>query len=128
MNSKQRKIAGKIRERAELDGSAQLQRLASERSQFELLKEGTQKALTASANELCKEREQLKKDREELTEAVRTFTKEMIVRKKSFHDQVENAEGVNLVREVLLQLELDEDPMQIALSIRKQFNLYIPEW
>ena len=121
MNSKQRKIANKIRERAELDGSAQLQKLAAERLQFAEYQAGAHK-------EFQRLGEQLAKERLELTKNVEAFKKEMLALKQKFFIDKDYLEDANVIRDVLLQLELDEDPAQIALNIRKQFNLLIPEW
>lgn len=114
MNAKQRKIAERIRERALLDSDTKLQKvealyrqLAAERAEFDKMK-------SAYLDQFAKD----------------SF--ELIQKKRNLHDEWVATTGrvaeINMIREVLLQLELDEDPTQIALNIRKQFGLMIPEW
>lgn len=121
MNSKQRKIANKIRERAELDGSANLQKLASERSQFEQVKAGWQAQLSQLSDQLAK-------DRADLTKQVEMFREGVIKQKAQFVIDKGLIEEANVLREIILELELDAEPSEIALSLRKKFGLLIPEW
>lgn len=121
MNAKQRKIADRIRERALLDSDAKLARiealqreLAADKAKFESDKAAAMAQLADQVVAHNKEAENLRKAK---ASAIADWIKERNL-----------LEEVNIVREVLLQLELDEDPMTIALNIRKQFGMIIPEW
>ena len=128
MNSKQRKIANKMRERAELDCSAQVRELEYERSKFEELKAGTHKEFTRLAEKLSEERRVFDKQVESLKQDEASFSASMKAKQQKFRDDQKNLEGVNVLREVILMLELDEEPAQIALNLRQQYGLLIPEW
>lgn len=121
MNAKQRKIAERIRERALLDSDAKLQKietlqreLAAEKAKFEDYKAKFSEHVLAELQKVQKERDDFR-----------------IHQQKVQYDWLKTTnrlQDVNVIREVLLQLELDEDPIQIALNIRKQFGMIIPEW
>ena len=128
MNSKQRKIANKMRERAELDCSAQVRELEYQLSKFEELKAGTHKKFTTLAEKLAEERRAFDKQVESLKQDEASFSASMKAKQQKFRDDQKNLEGVNVLREVILMLELDEEPAQIALNLRQQYGLLIPEW
>ena len=128
MNSKQRKIANKMRERAELDCSAQVRELEYERSKFEELKAGTHKEFTRLAEKLSEERRAWKKQSYMCRSREARYSSYMKAKQQKFRDDQKNLEGVNVLREVILMLELDEEPAQIALNLRQQYGLLIPEW
>lgn len=121
MNAKQRKIAGKIRERASLDADAKIQKLEEERRLFAEERDKTNKMLDTRRNDLANREEEFK-----LTSA--RFLNEMDKKRIDFLKETDLLKEAKVVREVLLLLELEEDPAEIALKIRKQFGLLIPEW
>jgi len=121
MNAKQRKIAARMRERALLDSDeklrkieASLRELAAERQEFE---ENCRSVKETLADQINKHNKEVTEFREERANAMKTWLEE-----------TGRLENVNIVREALLQLELDVDPAEIALGIRKQLGLIIPEW
>jgi hypothetical protein len=118
MNSKQRKIAGKMRARAELDAGAQLQ--AVEAARRDLAAEKLQRDGTILA-----ERAEIGRQLKELNDQRHIFEYRM---KRQAEDLDLLKGNPNLIREILLELELNEDPAVIALNLRKKFNLLIPEW
>lgn len=121
MNAKQRKIAERIRERALLDSDAKLQKietlqreLAAERAEWEVNKQAFGDFAADELQKIQKERDDFRVYQRRVQDEWRATTNRL--------------QDVNVIREVLLQLELDEDPIQIALNIRKQFGMIIPEW
>lgn len=121
MNAKQRKQADMIRQRALLGSDAKLKniealsrQLAADKATFEAQKSEAIAELTAKSASIDRAEKTL---REAKANAL-----------KDWLEEKDRLEEVNIIREVLLQLELDEDPMIIALNIRKQFGMIIPEW
>lgn len=121
MNAKQRKIAQKMRERAELDSTEQMKKLQRDRAEFEANKVVALEEVANRFHQVEQAKIKIANDRAEFENSLEGTRKEFL-------------KGLNLVaeakvvREVLLLLELDEDPAEIALKIRKQFGLLIPEW
>lgn len=128
MNSKQRKIAGKIRERASLDSDAKIQKLEADRRQFAAEREADTAVLEALRKEISGKQKALEEGRSELKESHLRFQAEMEENRRILLREGNFLKEANVVREVLLLLELDEEPTEIALKIRKQFGLLIPEW
>lgn len=121
MNSKQRKIAGKIRERAALDADGKIVKLEEERRLFAAERDIENIRLDKRREDIARREEELKRDTVQ-------FSKEMDEKRMAFMRGVDLLKEANVVREVLLLLELDEEPDAIALKIRHQFGLLIPEW
>lgn len=121
MNSKQRKIAGKIRERAELDYGAHIQKLESERRLFAAERE-------IETIRLEKLRAEMAHAKADLDNSVKQASEHMAKKKAKFIEDQNYMKEANVVRDVLLMLELDVEPSEIALNIRKKFGLLIPEW
>lgn len=128
MNSKQRKAAEKIRARALLDADGKIAEI--ERRHRDL---AAQRLAFDEERNFWKEQAEidnlkLRQDREELKQITKAGVEALGQRRRDFLEQERNLEGVNVLREVILLLELDEEPDQIALKIRQQFGLLIPEW
>lgn len=121
MNAKQRRIAERIRDRALLDSDGKLQRI-----------EASQRELAASRNEFeaykAKCAEQIAGAMSEMDDKRLQFFQAQKLALSTWLADKNRVEDANIVREVLLQLELDQDPVEIALNIRKQFGFMIPEW
>lgn len=69
-------------------------------------------------------KKKLQEDWDELNKARMGFK----VATDQFEKTKEFAESVGLLNEVLLALEVGEDPSQIAHGLRQKFNLLIPQW
>lgn len=121
MNAKQRKIAERIRERALLDSDAKLQKIETLQRELAAEREALAKAKSDFTDHAMSELQKIQKERDAFR-----------IERRGIHEKWLETTGriqdVNVIREVLLQLELDEDPIQIALNIRKQFGMIIPEW
>lgn len=117
-----------MRERAELDCSAQLLRLEHERGNFERMKADAHKELQRCADAIAADRADLDRKIRNFSQDEAGFSVYMKEIQNEFREDQKNLEGVNVLREVILMLELDEEPGQIALSLRKKFGLLIPEW
>lgn len=139
MNAKQRKVAGKIRERAMLDADAKLARaieaeivtlagrekLAQDAEKFKLF--------VAEQNErLAKDREVLKIEAKEQAVRNEQMVNDQLVaidiEKHTFREKVKHFKDGVILRDVLLQLEMDVSPEEIALNLRREHNLLIPTW
>lgn len=121
MNAKQRKIAEKMRQRASLDADAKIQQLEEARRLFAAERDIEDVRLDKRRNDLALREEELK------GKALK-FLNEMEENRLEFLRNCNLLKEANVVREVLLLLELDEEPQKIALQIRKEFGLLIPEW
>ena len=121
MNAKQRKTAEKIRQRASLDADAKVRDLEEKRRLFAAERD-------IETVRMENQRKNLAADQEDHKERCVRFLAEMESRRLEFNRKCMSLEDANVVREVLLLLELDEDPAAIALKIREQFGLLVPEW
>lgn len=121
MNAKQRKIADKIRQRASLDADAKVTELEEKRRLFAAERDIENARLEDN-------RKRLEADQREHKESCVRFQAEMEEARLNFVRRSISLKDANVVREVLLLLELDEEPAAIALKIREQFGLLIPEW
>lgn len=121
MNAKQRRVADKVRQRASLDADGKVRELEEKRRLFA-------EECRAQTAQIEASRQRLVRDQEENKESAVRFQAEMEEARLNFVRQSISLKDANVVREVLLLLELDEDPAAIALKIRQQFGLLIPEW
>lgn len=121
MNAKQRKIADKIRERASLDADAKVRELEHQRRLFAAERDIENVRMENA-------RKNLAADQQDHKERCARFLDEMESDRRKFLAICDMLSEANVVREVLLLLELDEEPSEIALKIREQFGLLVPEW
>lgn len=121
MNAKQRKIAEKVRQRASLDADAKTRELEEKRRLFAAERDIEDLRMEA-------QRKNLAADQQDHKERCVRFQETMEADRRKFLATVDMLSEANVVREVLLLLELDEEPAAIALKIREQFGLLIPEW
>lgn len=139
MNAKQRKVAGKMRERAMLDADAKLQRAIEAESVTlagrEKLAQDAEKfkLFVAEQNErLAKDREALKIEAKEQAVRNEQMVNDQLVaidiEKHTFREKVKHFKDGVILRDVLLQLEMDVSPEEIALNLRREHNLLIPVW
>lgn len=71
------------------------------------------------------ERSKILDRREELIKAGEAS---LLAERQHFLTTSKALESANLVKEILMMLELDEEPNIIADEIRKRFNILIPKW
>jgi predicted nucleic acid-binding Zn-ribbon protein len=131
MNAKQRKQAGLFKRKLEADLPHNLRmvqekqkaldtglaKLAQDRAQFEKAMEFDQQTIKSKVVELNQLEVHLKKK----------AMKEIDDLRQDLIGQFHQHEGVNIVREVLFDLELDLTPNEIAMHIRKKYN-WLGEW
>lgn len=146
MNSKQRKQAEKLKRDIESTMPLKVQKLhadqeALKKERGELhdwfdaakLEVGTlqlkaEADLKAKHAESMKRLEETRQEIKEREEAVIVFEKGLRQRAKDFETKMKEMENGKILGDVLLQLELDADPIEIANSLRIRFGLLIPEW
>lgn len=139
MNAKQRKVAGKIRERAMLDADAKLARAIVAEQQAESsraeLKNDWEKFQLFCAEQraaIAKEGEVLRLQMKEQAVRDQQMVNDQLVaidiEKHAFRTKVKDFKDGVILRDVLLQLEMDVSPEEIALNLRREHNLLIPVW
>lgn len=139
MNAKQRKQADKIRERALLDADGKIARAIvaeqnAERSKAELQKdwEKFQMFCAEQRASIEKEREVLKiETREQAVRNEQMVNDQLVaidIEKHAFREKVKDFKDGVILRDVLLQLEMDMTPEEIASNLRREHNLLIPVW
>ncbi|QOC57932.1 hypothetical protein phiK7B1_077 [Pseudomonas phage phiK7B1] len=121
MNSKQRKTAEKMRQRALLDADAKVRELEEKRRLFAAERD-------MENIRMENQRKNLAADQQDHKERCARFLDDMEADRRKFLATCDMLSEANVVREVLLLLELDEEPSEIALKIRSQFGLLVPEW
>lgn len=146
MNSKQRKQAEKLKRDIELTMPLKVQKLhadqeALKKERGELhdwfdaakLEVGTlqlkaEAELKAKHAESMKKLEEMRQNISARENAVYEQERKLRDEAKKFESVMQEFENGRILADVLLQLELDGTPAEIANSLRIRFGLLIPEW
>ncbi|MEG0063037.1 MAG: hypothetical protein RR740_00390 [Pseudomonas sp.] len=139
MNAKQRKQAEKIRERALLDSGNTMSRIVAERARLEAYMLTVQQEAEKNAAMFKQERadlDALTEQRRKEWEADQETGKGMIAAQLAaidaerilLQEKGKNFKDGTILRDVLLQLEMDIPPQDIANNLRHEHNLLVPQW
>lgn len=124
MNAKQRKQAEKMRDRALLDYEPKIRHLNEVQAAIEKSKEALEtgwQALEAAQTAQEKELEAKRKVHEANGRSFERYLDELTEKATLQINQ-------SILKDVLLKLELEIPPEQIALDLREQFDLAVPVW
>lgn len=124
MNAKQRKQAEKMRDRALLDYEPKIRHLNEVQAAIEKSKEALEtgwQALEAAQTAQDKELEAKRKVHEANGRSFERYLDELTEKATLQINQ-------SILKDVLLKLELEIPPEQIALDLREQFDLAVPVW
>lgn len=139
MNAKQRKQAEKVRERALLDAGNTMSRIVAERARLEAYALSAKQEVEAAQAQLKKDRFDLEVEQEQRRKewlADQETGKGMIAAQLAAIDAErillqekgkDFKDGV-ILRDVLLQLEMDIPPQDIANNLRHEHGLLVPTW
>lgn len=135
MNAKQRKQTEKMRERAMLDAGGVLARIELERKSLEDLRTKAREdegAARSSIAKLALEQAQFKREQENwrvekdtrIIQRLNVINTELAEMREKFVDY----EDGKILREVLLALDMDISPDDIAAKLRQDHQLLVPQW
>lgn len=146
MNSKQRKQAEKLKRDIEFTMPLKVQKLHADQEALKQERAELQEWLANAKKEVgemqLKAEAELKAKHIASMEALRETRDEITAREtlayenerklrdaaKALEARMHELENGKILGDVLLQLELDADPAEIATALRVRFGLLIPEW
>lgn len=124
MNAKQRKQAEKMRDRALLDYEPKLRHLEAMQAGIDKSKAELVEAWVNLAETKVQQEKELEAKRKVHEANGRSFERYLDELTEKATLQINQS----ILKDVLLKLELEIPPEQIALDLREQFDLAVPVW
>lgn len=124
MNAKQRKQAEKMRDRALLDYEPKLRHLEAMQAGIDKSKAELVEAWVNLAEAKVQQEKDLEAQRKVHESNGRSFERYLDELTEKATLQINQS----ILKDVLLKLELEIPPEQIALDLREQFDLAVPVW
>ncbi len=124
MNAKQRKQAEKVRDRALLDYEPKLRHLEAMQAGIDKSKAELVEAWVNLAETKVQQEKELEAKRKVHEANGRSFERYLDELTEKATLQINQS----ILKDVLLKLELEIPPEQIALDLREQFDLAVPVW
>lgn len=124
MNAKQRKQAEKMRDRALLDYEPKIRHLNDVQAQIEASKAELIQGWAALGEAKVAQEKELEVSRKNHEANGRSFERYLDELTEKATLQINQS----ILKDVLLNLELEVPPEQIALNLREQFDLAVPVW
>ncbi|MNN59185.1 hypothetical protein D3C81_1742820 [compost metagenome] len=128
MNAKQRKQTAKMRERTQLDLQNEVELADRARTNMERDKRIFSDWCDDERKRFDAIRAPLKDDRDELARQVAIHAESMKEERRIFQETAGQLENVSILRDVLVSLECGLEPIDIAMKLRKDFQILIPQW